>query len=604
MWLVVLIALVGLTEGVGWLLAAQGSGSVAGIIRSLGRLLVDGWLIYGLILWRHVPWVRRFGVLLLGTAAAGMLALLFRAMGWYEMVIATAGAYAMGLLFYAGLWLIRAILSPGVAVFAVARTLIDEAIRMKIALVPIIKMLILIAVLPFVIDTEDFLKYRITSFLTWSLIATSALLSLMTIFLAVATITKEQTQRQIFLTLTKPITRAEYLIGKWFGITLLNLLLLGVAGTGIYTFTKMLESQPARDTIDRLAVSNQVLVARQAVEPVPPDPDALMRMYETQLEQLRNENPERFGEPGDPLDQVKPADAAEVETQVVIRWYTIANETWESYRFNGLDQAKLYNQSVQLRFKPKLAGVTPDGFLLMGVRINGRIYRDPVTGNPLLKLAENNFHVLDIDPHDIDSAGGLTIDIFNPSREGRSQPSLNFNPKDGVEVLYRVGDFEANLARTLAVLWMKLMFLAMLGLAAGTYLSFPVATLVCLLVFFTAAGSSYLTESLQYYAAFPKDSLPLPHKIAWLIGKVGALSEEGKYYDILKMFIKMIGTGFMLIAPSFGEYNPTPLVSDGRLVPGQMLANAALWSGLFWTGGVGFLGWLIFRSRELARVTV
>jgi hypothetical protein len=522
------------------------------------------------------------------------------------MVIAMAGAYAMALIFYAGLWLIRIVLSPGIALFGVARTLIDEAIRMKIALVFIVGVALLIAVFPFVIDQEDFLKYRITSFLTWSLMATSALLSLMTIFLSIATITKEQAQKQVYLTLTKPVHRGEYLAGKWLGVTLLNLLLLSVACAGIYAFTMLLEAQPARDNADRLAVQSQVLVARHAVEPIPPDPAELKSMYDQMLERLRSEDPDRYGEPGSPGESVQPADRADIQQKVMLRWFSIPNQSSKTYRFTGLQAAGRYDQPLQLRFKPKLAGESFEGYAFLGLRINGRPYAQPgiTTGQGLLKLAENSFHVLNIDPRVLAENGTMDVEIFNPQPGGQPQPVLNFNPKDGIEVLYRVGDFEANLVRSVLVIWLRLMFLAMLGLAAGSYLGFPVATLVCMLIYFTAAGNAYLAESLKYYAAFPKASLPLWDKILWLIGKAVSLINEGEYYDLFKMLIKLIGSGFLLVAPSFGDLNATPLVADGRAVPGAMVARAVIWSGLVWTGLAAFVGWMIFRGKELARVTV
>jgi ABC-2 family transporter len=606
MWLIVLFALIGLTEGVGLVLLAQGSVTAAGVVQSLGRILCNAWVIYGLIVWRSVPWVRRFGLILLVTAVAQLLVLVFLAMGWTDMVIALSGVYAMALVFYAGLWLIRLLLSPGIALFGVARTLVDEAIRMKIALVFIIGVAMLIAVFPFVIDQEDFLKYRITSFLTWSLMATSALLSLMTIFLSIATITREQSQRQIFLTLSKPVYRSEYLLGKWLGITLLNLLLLSVACAGIYAFTMLLAAQPARDNADRLAVQSQVLVARHSVEPTPPNPGDLKGMYDDMLDRLRLEDPERYGAPGDPQDTVLPVDRADIQQKVMLRWFSIPNQSAKTYRFTGLGNATRYTQPLQLRFKPKLAGSSIEGYVFLGLRINGRPYYQPgiTTGAGLLKLAENNFHVLDIDPAVLDENGTMDVQVTNPAPGGRRQPALSFNPKDGMEVLYRVGDFEGNLVRSMGIIWMRLMFLAMLGLAAGSYLSFPVAALVCMLIYFTAAGNAYLVESLKYYSAFPNEALPLWNKIDWMIGKAISLFSEGKYYDLLKMVIKLIGSGFIMVAPSFGDLNATPLVSDGRLVPGSMLMRAAVWSGVVWTGLAGLIGWLIFRGRELARVTV
>ena len=606
MWLIALLALLGLTEGIGLLLAAQDSAQAAGMVRSVGRILTNAWIIYGLIVWRAVPWVRRFGILLLGTAAAQMLALICWAMGWTDMVIAIGGAYAMAIIFYAGLWLIRILLSPGIALFGVARTLIDEAIRMKIALVFIVGVAMLIAVFPFAINQDDFLKYRITSFLTWSLMATSALLSLMTIFLSIATITREQAQKQVYLSLTKPLHRSEYILGKWLGITLLNLLLLSVAGAGIYAFTQLLDAQSARDSADRLAVQSQVLVARQSVEPVAPDPAELRSLYDQMLERLREDDPERYGEPGSPEDTIAPADVADIQQKVMLRWFSIPNRSAKTYRFTQMSDALAYDQPLQLRFKPRLAGSARDGFVYLAMRINGRPYYDPVIcPQPgLLKLAVDNFHVLDIDPSVLDQDGAMNVEITNPSLDGPPQPTLSFNPGDGIEVLYRVGNFENNLIRTMLVIWLRLMFLAMLGLAAGAYLSFPVATLVCLLIYFTAASNAYIAESLKYYASFPKQTLPLWDKIVWLVAKASDLFSKGEYGDLIKMLIKMIGSGFLLVAPSFGDLNATPLVADGRLVPTSMLTTAVIWAGGVWTGLTGFIGWIIFRNKELARVTV
>ena len=600
MWLIVWLAIDVVSIGLVLLLNAQGYDAASLFTAVVGNIASTGWLIYGLITWRDVPWVRKFGMFMVATIVAQLLAFLFWAMGWTEMAIATLGAYAMGVVFYVGLQVLRLLLSPGFAIFGVARTLVDEAIRIKIALVPIIIMLVLIAVLPFVIDQEDFLKYRITTFLTWSLMVTSGLLSLMTVFLAVGTITREHAQKQVFLTLTKPISRGEYLLGKWLGITLLNLVLIGVSGAGIYAFTKLLESQPARDRADRMAVEGQVLVARHTLQPTPPDKEAFQVQYMEHLDRLRMQDPERFGNPGDPLERVLPRDLTEVQQQVMIQWYAIPGRNVSSYRFDGLDTAIKYDQPIQLRFKPSLTGESDNGFLYMMIRVNGRGFPDPVTGEPMIKLAEDNFHVLDIPAEAVDESGGITLEIYNPM----PNTTLRFNPKDGIEVLHRVGGFEANLARSLGVIWIRLMFLAMLGLAAGAYLGFPVAAMLCLLIYSAAAGSAYLAESLQYYAAFPHESEPFMGKVAWLINKVSTLIGEGDFYELFKMLIKAIATGFLLITPSFGEFDPTPLISDGRQVPWGMVGHAAWRAGLLWTGCVGVLGWLIFKARELARVTV
>ena len=48
--------------------------------------------------------------------------------------------------------------------------------------------------------------------------------------------------------------------------------------------------------------------------------------------------------------------------------------------------------------------------------------------------------------------------------------------------------------------------------------------------------------------------------------------------------------------------------ADDKLVlalpKGRLMGEALLYVGLVWTGVTGLIGYLIFRSRELARVTV
>ena len=53
-----------------------------------------------------------------------------------------------------------------------------------------------------------------------------------------------------------------------------------------------------------------------------------------------------------------------------------------------------------------------------------------------------------------------------------------------VEVLYRADSFTSNYVRVILLLLVRLIFLAVLGVSVSTWLSFPVAILICLAVFF------------------------------------------------------------------------------------------------------------------------
>ncbi len=171
-------------------------------------------------------------------------------------------------------------------------------------------------------------------------------------------------------------------------------------------------------------------------------------------------------------------------------------------------------------------------------------------------------------------------------------------------MLYTVGSFEANMLRTLAVIWVRLGFLAMLGLAAGSFLGFPTACLISLVIWIIASTSGFLHESLEYYAAFNYDQLDAFGKVRWVVGDFFGKLADGEVWPAIKIIIKLVGSGFMMVVPSFSDYNAVPLVSDGRYVPYGMIGNAVLRVGVVWTGLVAAVGYLIFRRRELARIMV
>ena len=153
---------------------------------------------------------------------------------------------------------------------------------MRIALVFIVLLLLIVPIMPYLNDPGELLRYRIGTFLAWSIGGTSVLLSLMTIFVVCGSICSELKEHQIFLTMSKPVSRAQYLLGKWLGMVLLNLVLLLVAGGGIYTFARIMQQFPASG-FDRLAVTDQVLVARTSMVPKLPGGQTIDDLMVAQL---------------------------------------------------------------------------------------------------------------------------------------------------------------------------------------------------------------------------------------------------------------------------------------------------------------------------------
>ena len=630
-------------------------------------------------------------------------------LGFEASTMAICGIAGITILFIAGLWLIRAALSGPRPVFGVAHTLIDEAIRMKIALIFIVVLIMIIPVLPVLFDSSMRLQYQMQTFLAWSLTVTVLLMGLMTIFLSCATICSEIDRHQIYLTITKPVSRAEYLFGKWLGIMLLNLLLLLVLCAGIYTFARVMQATGTpRDAQDWSAIKWQVLTARESIRPSlgPGEYENMSylgqsvseirqqeqqkpvggRLSKRRWEQIRqavitrwhtvpHRNPQRyvFRDMGDIrqtaidakhrreraqialLKSLASSTADPVEAEGLRQWADGLSEATrmrsEAQRLRAAAEAeddadvanrmgetsnKLLNEGgrlwgeslenagpflgdlgspspaefLQLRFKPQISQRPIGERVLLAFQINGRPYATQ-DGQQIHSYARDNYHVVNVPAGLIDQRGTLELHIANITEAqdldpdgSRPEVTVSFAPGEGLEILVTAGSFEGNLLRSALIIWAGLCFLAMMGLAAGTFLGFPVACMLSLLVFVTTVLSGYVDDSIFYFGQFP-DTYDTPFELVGVIwtrfaDNVGT----GKYWEAAKIPIGLVGKAFVTIVPSFSDHNPIPLLTDGRIVGVPRLTAAWLRVGLFSTAICWMIAWLVFRGRELARVTV
>jgi hypothetical protein len=102
-------------------------------------------------------------------------------------------------------------------------------------------------------------------------------------------------------------------------------------------------------------------------------------------------------------------------------------------------------------------------------------------------FAAETFHEIAIPMGLADDNGILTVQFHN-----RSETTILFQLEDGFEVLYREAGFGVNFIRGLAVIFCWLVLLAAVGLAAGSFLSFPVAALVSVAILLVGLSGSTL----------------------------------------------------------------------------------------------------------------
>jgi hypothetical protein len=144
-----------------------------------------------------------------------------------------------------------------------------------------------------------------------------------------------------------------------------------------------------------------------------------------------------------------------------------------------------------------------------------------------------------------------------------------------VKLLYRAGSFAGNYTSVMLVILTRLIFLAALGVSVSTWLSFPVAILICVVVFFTGTVNGFIVEAI------------------YGLGKEMTLV----YFFTIKPLLWLL--------PVFdGEFNPTPYMVSGEFLKWSTLGRIFLVTGFVKSSVLILLGMLIFHKREIAKITV
>jgi len=448
-------------------------------------------------------------------------------------------------------------------IWAVATNTIKQALRMKIGVVFMVLLLVLLPVLGMTTTGDETLKGRLQTFVSYGLSLTSFLLCLLTIIISIYSVTSDIDQRQIYTVITKPIRRFQLLFGKLLGVLVLDIALLSVFSTiifvlAIYTpvFTRPSESE-------LIEADNEFFTARAALNVPPADvTEEVMDRYE-KLKEL-----DRLP-PGYTYEQT----IAELTKQAQLAKRAAGVGDMLVWEFNNV---KPLSNSLFIRFKYDIFPNPPDSqvygewlagdwqFLKYGQRPKTPIY------DQIHKNAARTFHEIEFPAGVVPEDGRLGIAFVNVPYNN----SAVIFPPDGLEVLYKADTFAGNFIRAVLLILFRLVFLACLGLFASSFLSFPVAILFCLVVFFTASFSGFVNDSFSL----------LSHNV-------------GVFYSYTIQWI--VG-----LLPQFDKYNPTKFIVPAKLVNWSLLARCVFFMVCIKALLALILGLIIFRYREIARITV
>jgi hypothetical protein len=542
---------------------------------------------------------RRFVLPVAGAAVLVTAAVLWTT-GRTAAATAVCGGMALLLGMAAGIAVLRMLLTGSNGIVAVARTVVEEAVGTRAPILLVMLIVVGLPALPLVLDSSERLEYRVQFFLTWSLSGGAFLLSLITILLATSSVCGDIESQRIHMTLVKPLERWQYLLGKWLGIVLLDLVLVGVLGIGVYAGAEALRRSPGADAVDRRAVDEQVFTARSVARPVHPRGKEFDATVNKAIEQLEKDDPAAF--------RLDPAAARKrILAQHVLEWHTVSADVVASYVFEKLDVKRQPGGLMQLRLKPFADNVSMDrADVRFAVWLNDRPYPVRNGKHEEYTLKSLTFHTLDIPVAAVDDSGTLRVTIANrnlvPAGETRAT-SISFSPGKGLELLYRVGGFTDNFLRGLAVIWAKLGLLAAAALAAASWLSFPIAVLVGLMVYLSAVARAFLADAIDIYTGLDLAGATLTSMVRLRLTLLLERLAKLELWDAWKTIMSYAADIFLALVPSFAAHDGITEVATGRVLPAMdMLASCGELAVLY-PFGLLLLGWLLLERRDLVNVS-
>ena len=454
-------------------------------------------------------------------------------------------------------------------VWAVARNSFVSAMRMKMAIVFMLLLVVLLPVMCITSTGDGTTKGRAQSFVSYGLGLTSFLLSILTIIASCYSLSSDIKHKQIYTVITKPIRRFELILGKVLGVIVLNLMLLFVFSSIIYTLTIQIPRLSKVQGEELVRLNNEFFTARTALKP---DLDELV------IENRANESYKELERSGQ-LSESRSKQEIIKELTNSIKYSMYSAEPggmilWEFQNIKPLDA----NESIFIRFKANASRTPPDeniyGVWYVGdyrqIKYGQEKAKTPIYAVPRKDVVKA-VHEFEIPANAIAEDGYLAVVFYN---EPENNTTIIFSEEDGFSVLYKAGSFGVNFIRAILIIFARLVFLAVLGVSLSTWLGFPVAVLCCITVFFTGAINGFIVGSFatmgQNVSLFYKFTI---EPLIWLLPKFDQGHNIGEYI----IDARLIRTGFLIMS-----------------VAALAVKSAVLL----------LAGFIIFARREIAKVIV
>jgi len=463
-------------------------------------------------------------------------------------------------------WLARLLFGQRIA--AVMGLTWKAAFRFRLFIVVAVLLLLAVVGLPTLLKDDGTARGFTQILLTYTLTTITALLGLSTLWLACGTLARDIEECQMQVVATKPIARWQIWLGKWLGIMSLNAALLALAGGSVYGL--LLYRATKLPEAEQHVLQNEVLVARGSAKEASMD-----REIEQETERQLQERVQKSSVSLADLPQVRNM----IRERLKAEFQQVGPGVGRIWQIDlGYAKNYLAGRPLYLRLKFNSAEKSPSGtfgvILQVGEPKKTKLWstREP------LSLAPDTFHEIEIPEGLFNEQGIITIAAINANNA-----TLLFPLGEGMEVLYRESGFGVNYLRGLGIIFCWMALLATLGLAAASFLSFPVAAFCSLAMLLMSLSSGTLANAVTDGTVMGYDEES---------NKAGASVVDIVAIPVFKLALKVINLA--------KDFSPVEALSTGRSITWTELARAFVQIIVVMGGIMASVGIWAFTRRELA----
>ena len=526
-------------------------------------------------------------------------------------------------------------------IWTIARHSLTQAIRMKIVLVLGVFLIVLVPALPFLLKSDNTQEGQIRLIMTYSLYLTSFIMSVLTLFLACATLNLEVKGKHILLLDPKPVHRFTLLVGKWLGVMLIAMILLAAMLGTTYGLVRWFGRPPKvvdmkkldaelvkagaqRANVQKLVKMQRALFTGDFEESDTKAFDAAVvscvgdlkgkRVNPLVVQSFRNAVERSMTAARDYQNVKAQLLSARVSQRPplpnLMKWVdeTVQEmkqkrmmpkkrtETWVRERLAVRFSRAAWSVPPNAMHRWKLSGIPQfHGWLVIRfkfLRSKGshdhelpcRFVINETTDKKLTvqrTYRVGKLHTFAVPSKMVGKNGTLEISFYNMDRSG---VGALFPFQDGIQVLYPAASLAENFVRAGLVLLLRISLIAIVGIFASTFLSQPVAVLLAMFVFLVGHMQNKVVMTM----------LPDLHVFG------SGMVPPGTPPHGADVFLRQVVGFFFSLFPNFGSFNAVLPLSEGFLVGWGVVVACFVRFILVYGSVMTVAGWYIFRRRELA----